>query len=131
MESQPVWLSSALGIPNLYSDVLVILDCHLAGLSEDENSSISFLAGGHDWARYGVLFAGYDQAVSPPGQFSERLIKVLQNLADSTGGRATLNSCIDIFRELRRLPEQLEDNGRPEWRGSVGAASFVLSPLWS
>lgn len=76
-------LSRAPGIPNLFSDVLVILDCHWPGPFDDSESSISYLRGGRDWARYGILFAGYQQENFPVGRFTEYFTNGLQNLADS------------------------------------------------
>jgi hypothetical protein len=125
------WVSTALGIPNLVSDVLVILDCYWAGLFDDRNSSMSHLRGGHDWARYGVIFAGYTDETLPVGRFSEHFINALRHLAHSVEDRDSLANIRDVFGEVRRIIEQSGDSVQPDWRGERGATSLTLAPIWA
>ena len=107
---------------------MVILDCHWAGLSDDSNSRISYLRGGRDWARYGILFAGYKDETFPVGGFSEFFIDALQNLAHSV---EDYDSLVNVGDVVRRIREQLGDDTQLDWRGGSAAASFTLAPMWA
>lgn len=122
------WLSTALGIPNLLSDVLVILDCYWAGLAEENSEAIQYLQD-NDWARYGILFAGYDDELYPLGRFSEYLIGVLQVLTQSVNKPDTLVNCGKILADVSRVMKLSEENACPDWRGNSRLDSFILAPI--
>ncbi|RYC57163.1 hypothetical protein CHU98_g9044 [Xylaria longipes] len=120
------WLSLALGIPMLRSDVLVILDCYWAKLSDDDSADFGFLDVGDSWARYAVIFAGYEDEAFSLGQFSEDFISILEHLAHSVGDFNALSSCQAVIEELKA-----RGHVHPEGRGTTGSASIILAPLWA
>lgn len=121
------WLSTALAIPNLYSDVLVVLDCYWAAALDDNTSNITFLHGGPTWARYAVLFAGYTDETSPVGRFSDCFVQALHGLANTVEGGSPLASCAKVIEEVRRGLKRSQIEARPKFIGT----SLILSPLWA
>ncbi|KAI8954429.1 heterokaryon incompatibility protein-domain-containing protein [Xylaria longipes] len=120
------WLSLALGIPMLRSDVLVILDCYWAKLCDNDSADFGFLDVGDNWARYAVIFAGYEDEAFSLGQFSENFISILEHLAHSVGDFNALSSCQAVIEELKA-----RGHVHPEGRGTTGSASIILAPLWA
>ena len=72
------WLSLMIGIPQLESDVLVVLDSYIEKLvGPDSIQNIQFLLDDdNDWARYLVLTAGYASPSAVPGRSSDRLMSL-------------------------------------------------------
>ncbi|KAI4250837.1 MAG: hypothetical protein LQ352_005227 [Teloschistes flavicans] len=81
----PGWLSTMIGIPQLDSDALVVLDCFVEGLDgPDCPDDIHFLLDDdNSWARYLLLFAGYETPSAVPGRLSQKLMSLLEDLATS------------------------------------------------
>jgi hypothetical protein len=124
------WLQSAIGIPNLTSDVLLILDCYIESVSEEEQ--ISYLYDDtHAWARYGIIFARYAQGSDRPGKLSEYLISILEDLAYS--GRLEpdheLVNCDLVVRRLMETLGAVEDYVPPVFMGNDCKGSIVLAPI--
>ena len=74
-----------IGIPNLHSDVLVVLDCFVEWLLRpDAPDNIHFMLDqDYSRARYLLLFAGYAEPSTQPGKLSDRLMSLLEELAIS------------------------------------------------
>jgi hypothetical protein len=55
------WLQSVIGIPNLTSDVLLVLDCYVEAFSRGavEEPITHLHRDDCPWARYGIIAAGY------------------------------------------------------------------------
>ncbi|KAL9582028.1 MAG: hypothetical protein Q9212_003544 [Teloschistes hypoglaucus] len=79
------WLPSMIGIPQLESDVLVVLDCFVEGLvGPDVPEDMHFVSDDdYSWARYLLLFAGYTNPSATPGKMSQKLMSLLEGLATS------------------------------------------------
>jgi len=78
---------TTLVIPYLTSDVLLVFDCYVEGISaaDPETQKISFLLDDDEywWARYATIFAGYKHDSNLPGKFSELFMSALEDLAES------------------------------------------------
>ena len=127
------WLLALIGIPQLTSDVLLVLDSYLEGVSEStsEEKQITHLVDDdYAWARYAIIFADYTQRSSPAGGLSDHLVFVLKDLAqsDTFYAREGLINSSFIFNKLQRMLRQ-EDQMRPALFGNDGRGSIVLAPL--
>lgn len=129
---KPDWLSKMIRIPELNSDVLVVLDCfveRLVGPNSPEN--ISFvLDDDYSWARYLLLFAGYANPSAVPGRLSDRLMSLLEELA--TSNRFYAREGLITSQMLRQKLEKevrFDDDLDLHWFGNDGKDFIHLSPL--
>lgn len=127
------WLEALIQIPQLTSDVLLVLDCYLEGLTESnaERKTISTLFDDdYLWARYAIVFAGYTQRSSSPGGLSDPLIDVLKDLAQSDRfyAREELINSKFVFNELQKKL-RWKNLMSPALFGNDGVGSIVLAPL--
>ncbi len=126
------WLSNMIGIPQLDSDVFVVLDCFVEGLvGSDTPENISFvLDDDNSWARYLLLFAGYAKPSTMPGRLSDKLMSLLEELA--TSKRFYAREGLITSRTLREKLERevrFGDDLDLHWFGNDGKDFIHLSPL--
>ncbi|KAI9766978.1 MAG: hypothetical protein M1839_004654 [Geoglossum umbratile] len=120
------WLQIAIGIPNLASDVLIVLDCYVEGFSRGSaEEPISILFDDPPWARYGIISAGYSHSSSGPGGFSGRFMSTLEDLAHS----GQLVNCASVMRKFMEERCTFEDDIEPVFMGNHGKASIILAPI--
>jgi hypothetical protein len=127
-------LQGLITIPNLLSDVLLILDCHLPDLGAHEHSTtVTHLSDPeHEWARYSIFLAGYETQSTDLGSFSDHLMSVLEQyaLAEQPHVAFRPTKCRTIYRALAKYvfkPGQLPLN--PLLMGNDGRGSIIVSPL--
>ncbi|KAH0558451.1 hypothetical protein GP486_004897 [Trichoglossum hirsutum] len=128
------WLQNVIGIPNLTSDVLLILDCYMEGLSGDNsgNERISYVFDDdYAWARYGIIFAGYTQKSIRPGKLADHLMSTLEDLTYSEQPEAMhgLVDCNFVVSKLTDTLRGVEDGMTPMFMGSDSGGSIVLAPI--
>lgn len=72
-----------IGIPELESDVVLVLDCFVEDLvGPDPPTNIGFVLDDDNlWARFLLLFAGYTEPSTLPGRLSDKLMSLLEELA--------------------------------------------------
>jgi hypothetical protein len=119
-------------IPQLNSDVFVVLDCFVEGLTgANEPGNISFLLDDdYSWARYLVLFPGYTEPPTMLGNFSDRLMSLLEELATSRRFYAREGLITTrILREKLERAVRFDDNLVLHWFGNDGKDFIHLSPL--
>ena len=121
-----------IGIPQLNSDVFIVLDCfveELAGPEAPEN--ISFLLDDdNSWAHYLVLFAGYATPPTMSGRVSNKLISLLEELATSTRFYAREGLITTrILREKLVREVRFNDDLVLHWYGTDNKDFIHLSPL--
>lgn len=126
------WLSNMIGIPQLDSDIFVVLDCFVEGLvGPDAPENISFLLDDdNSWARYLLLFAGYANSSTVPGRLSEKLMSLFEDLA--TSRRFYAREGLITSRTLREKLERevrFGDDLDLRWFGNDGKDFIHLSPL--
>jgi hypothetical protein len=120
------WLQSAIGIPSLKSDVLLVLDCYVDGFSRGGvEEPITFLDFGSPWTRYGIIGAGYSHNSSGPGGFSNHFMSTLEDLARS----GQVVNCASVMRKLMEERRTFEDDMEPVFRGNHGMCSIILTPI--
>jgi hypothetical protein len=121
------WLQSVIGIPNLTSDVLLVLDCYVEAFSRgDVEEPITHLHDDeHHWARYGIIAAGYTQNSVSPGGFSDCFLTTLEDLALS----GQLVNCAFVIRKLREGRRAVGDGMEPVVMGNDGSGSIILAPI--
>ena len=124
---QQNWLQSVIGIPNLTSDVLLVLDCYVEEFSRRtlEKPITHLFDKKCPWARYGIIAAGYARALGSPGAFSDCFISTLEDLAHS--GR--LVNCASVMTKLREGPCAFEDGMKPIVMGNDGGGVIILAPI--
>jgi hypothetical protein len=110
----------------LYSDVLLILDCHrkVANPGEGKEEKQTFLCL-DSWARFGIVWAGYNTPPLLAGQFSNILISTLEGLAHSE----RLADLKFVFRKIMGTLEEEQSDMNPDAMGNDGYHSIVLSPV--
>jgi hypothetical protein len=120
------WLQSVIGIPNLTSDVLLVLDCYMEAFTGGGvEETITYLYGNDcPWARYGIIAAGYAQNSVGPGGFSGCFMSTLEDLAHS----GQLVNCTFVIRKLREAQRACEDDMELLLRGNDGRGSIILAP---
>lgn len=126
------WLPNMIAIPQLQSDVLVVLDCFVEGLAgPDVQENISFLLDDDDsWARYLLLFAGYTNPSTAPGRMSQKLMSLLEELAISKRFYAREGLITSqILREKLEREVRFDDDLNLHWFGNDGKDFIHLSPL--
>ncbi len=121
------WLQSVIGIPNLISDVLLVLDCYVEAFSRgDVEEPISHLSDDeYRWARYRIIAAGYIQNSVSPGRFSDYFMSTLEDLALS----GQLVNCAFVIRKLREGRRALGDVMGAVVTGNDGSGSIILAPI--
>ena len=124
------WLQILIRIPNLISDVLLVLDCYIEDLSDinTDEKKISFLSDDdYLWARYAIIYAGYTQKSARPGKLSDHLTSVLEGLAHSDTFYAREGLITSSF-VIRKLTTSLrfESEMEPTILGNDGRNSVVL-----
>ena len=108
------------------SDVLLVLDCYAEAFPKGgAEEPITILSGGHPWARYGIIAAGYAQSSVSPGTFSDYFVSALEDLAPS----GQLVNCSFIMRKLIEEQCAFEDIMEPMLVGNYGLDSIVLTPI--
>lgn len=119
-------------IPNLDSDVFVVLDCFIEALfGPDAPENISFvLDSDNSWARYLLLFAGYSKPSTVPGGLSSKLMSLLEDLATSKRfyAREGLITSQTLQEKLEREVRN-DDDLDLNWFGNDGKDFIHLSPL--
>ena len=126
------WLSTMIGIPQLNSDVFVVLDCFIEQLVEpDSPEDIHFvLDDDNSWARYLLLFAGYANPSAVPGRLSDRLMSLLEELAISKRFYAREGLITSqIIRQKLDKEVRFDDDLDLCWFGNDGKNFIHLSPL--
>lgn len=126
------WLSTMIGIPQLNSDVLVVLDCFVEELvGPDPPEDIRFvLDDDNSWARYLLLFAGYTNPSAMPGRLSDKLMSLLGNLATSKifyAREGLITS--QMLRQKLEKEVRFDDDLDLHWFGNDGKDFIHLSPL--
>lgn len=118
-----------IGIPNLTSDVLLILDCYVEVLAEGSREpSLQYLFDDSiPWARYGILVAGYSSNSSHEGRFSSHFMSVLRDLAHSE----PLANVASVMRNLMEEQRSFDNDPMPIYLGNDGTGSIILSPIES
>jgi hypothetical protein len=118
ISSHKNWLQSVIGIPNLTSDVLLVLDCYVEAFSRGEmEEPITHLYDENKrWARYGIIAAGYTQNSVNPGGFSDCFLSTLEELAPS----GQLVNCAFVMRKLREERLAVGDGMEPVVMGNDG-----------
>ena len=121
-----------LAIPELKSDVFIVLDCFVEALvGPDALENILFLLDDdYSWARYLLLFAGYTSPSTRPGRLSYRLMTLLEKLA--TSGRFYAREGLITSKNLReKLGKEIrnDDDLDLRWFGNDGKDLIHLSPL--
>ena len=121
-----------LAIPELKSDVFIVLDCFVEALvGPDALENISFLLDDdYSWARYLLLFAGYTSPSTRPGRLSHRLMTLLEKLA--TSRRSYAREGLITSKNLReKLGKEIrnDDDLDLHWFGDDGKDLIHLSPL--
>ena len=121
------WLQSVIGIPNLTSDVLLVLDCYVEAFSRgDVEEPITHLFDDEcRWARYGIIAAGYTQNSVSPGGFSDCFLSTLEDLALS----GQLVNCAFVIRKLREGRRAFGDGMEPVVMGNGSRGSIILAPI--
>ncbi|KAL9586386.1 MAG: hypothetical protein Q9203_003878 [Teloschistes exilis] len=131
---RPDWLSTMIGLPQLGSDVLVVLDCFVKELvGPDAPKDIFFMEDysyDNSWARYLVLFAGYTNPAAAPGRLSQKLMSLLEELATSNRyyAREGLTTS-QILREWLKNEVRFDDDLNLQWFGNDGKDFIHQSPL--
>lgn len=129
----PGWLSIMIGIPQLNSDVLVVLDCFVEGLvgPDSPEKNIPFiLDDDNSWARYLLLFAGYANPSAVPGRLSDKLMSLLEELATSKRFYAREGLITSqIIRQKLEKEVRFDDDLDLCWFGNHGKDFIHLSPL--
>ena len=126
------WLSTMIGIPQLNSDVFVVLDSFVEELVKpDPPENIHFvLDDDNSWARYLLLFAGYANPSAVPGRLSDRLMSLLEELATSKRFYAREGLITSqIIRHKLEKEVQFGDDLDLCWFGNDGKDFIHLSPL--
>ena len=127
------WLSELICFPQLVSDVLVVLDCFLEGLSgPDSPENIQFLSDDdYSWARYSLLIADYAKPSTVPGRLSNQLMSLLEELATSKRfyAREGLITSGILQQMLGREVKFDDDLVDLHWFGNDGVKFIHLSPL--
>jgi hypothetical protein len=121
-----------IGIPELNSDVFIVLDCFVDGLAgPDSVENITFvLDDDNSWARYLLLFAGYTEPSTKPGKLSDKLMSLLEELATSRRFYAREGLITSrILRERLRREVRFDDDLDLHWFGNDGRDFIHLSPL--
>lgn len=122
-----------LGIPNLVSDVFIVLDCFVEGMVDTPIApeDITFVIDDdYQWARYMIVLAGYRNPSTIPGKFSDGLMALLRDLATSgkfyarEGLITTGNVREKLEREMR-----FEDDFTPLWFGNDNRDGIHVTPL--
>jgi hypothetical protein len=118
-----------IGIPNLISDVLIVLDCYVDVFSEGSlEEPISILFDDNiPWTRYGIIGAGYSHSSSSPGEFSRRFMSTLEDLARS----GQLVNCASIMRKFMEQRSSFEGRMKPVHTGNHSSGSIILVPILS
>jgi hypothetical protein len=121
------WLQSVIGIPNLTSDVLLVLDCYVEAFSKgDVEEPITHLFDdNYPWARYGIIAAGYTRKSDSLGGFSDCFMSTLEDLAHS----GQLANCAFVTRKLREGRRAFEDVMELVVTGNDGSGSIILAPI--
>jgi hypothetical protein len=142
LNSIPVnWLQSAIRIPNLTSDVLIILDCFIGGLSTGDvgGEAICYLLPDcdHSWARYGIILAAYSETGIRYNHtaFSGSLMLTLEDILPFHPGeydpafpesRYKPTHCNTVVNELQWYIEGAKD---PMSAVFFGDSGIILSPI--
>lgn len=126
------WLSNMIRIPQLDSDVLVVLDCFIKGLvGPDSPENIQFLLDDdNSWARYLLLFAGHANPSAVPGRLSDKLMSLLEELATSKRFYAREGLITSqILRQKLEKKVRFDDDLDLHWFGNDGKDFIRVSPL--
>lgn len=126
------WLESLIQMPNLISDLLVILDCPLDSV---ELESQSFLDFGENKLRFQVMTAGYKDPSFEPGVFTSCLAELLENANDpvnrmrrknfvTTGWLIGELSCTNCLSGQEMKPSLLKNTVEDDY-----LAHIVLEPM--
>ena len=126
------WLQQMIGIPELESDVVLVLDCFVEDLvGPDPPTNIGFVLDDDNlWARFLLLFAGYTEPSTLPGRLSDKLMSLLEELA--TSGRFYAREGLITSRMLREKLEtkvQFDDDLELHWFGNDGKDFIHIAPL--
>jgi len=118
------WLQLVLGIPNLTSDVLLILDCYVETFAAGE--TITHLSNDNcPWARCEIITAGYAQNSANPGRFSDRFMSTLEDLAHSR----QLVNCDFVRKKLMEGRGAFKYGMVPVVMWKKGIGSIILAPI--
>jgi hypothetical protein len=121
-----------IGIPELESDVVLVLDCFVEELvGPDPPTNIHFvLDDDYSCARFLLLFAGYTEPSTLPGRLLDRLMSLLEELA--TSGRFYAREGLITSRMLRKKLERevrFDDGLELHWFGNDGKDFIHIAPL--
>jgi hypothetical protein len=121
------WLQSIIGIPNLTSDVLLVLDYYVEAFSRGvvEEPITHLSDDDYGWARYGIIAAGYTQNSASPGGLLDCFTSTLEDLAHS----GQLVNCAFVIKKLREGRHAFEDGMELVVIVNGGSGSIILAPI--